>query len=115
VEDLIIKNININEKTKAFNIEHFGIDKLKTYNVEFNAQVLYDIYIKQQLDSPFIENETNNPPFTLFKFKNFINKSKLNQLSYLISYGYLYEKKKKNAFSDMSVKKLQDSFYSYYK
>jgi hypothetical protein len=86
---------------------------LKSYNVEFNAQILYDYYIKPILDTPFINEDI---PFTLFKFNNNkLDKQKLNQLSYLISYAYIFEKKKKNLLSDLSKKELQDSFFSFYK
>jgi hypothetical protein len=69
------------------------------------------MFLKKKLDTPFLNNDI---PFTFF-LKNKISKKQLNDLSYLISFEYLYKKKKKSTISDLDENELWENYKNFYK
>ena len=82
--------------------------------MKHNIRILYDNYIKPSLDTPFLNDDIS---FTLFNFKDIktndcIDKEKLNNLSYLVSYAYIFNKQKVNTVYKQD---LQNAFFNFYK
>lgn len=73
---------------------------------------LFNLFLKNKLDTPFLDNDI---PFTYFYFKNGLNKKKLEQLSFLVSYGYLQKKIKYSKISHLQEAELFINYKNFYK
>lgn len=128
LKKFFLLNKNLNKKKLLvydFNINKFSIKLNNYYNLllnELNTDILmnetnheynlFNMFIKHKLDTPFLDN---NIAFTFYYFKKNFNQKKLENLSHLISYNYLYQKIKKSTISDLDENELFLNYKNFYK
>lgn len=97
---------------------HLNMNYMYNYDLkkEDYTYMLFNIFLKKKLESPFL-NETI--PFTFYYAANGIDKVKLEKLSYLMAFEYLYEyaftKKRKSVLSNLTEVEFFENYKNFYK
>ena len=113
---LVVYDFNLNQFVLKLN--HYYSFLMLNFQNDYNitkkdyTYMLFNIFLKQDIDTPFLNNEI---PFTFYYFYNKIDKKKLKKLSYLISYDYLYSRKKKGVLSNLTEAELWENYKNFYK
>jgi len=116
---LLVYDFKVNKFIlKLNNYYNLLLSELKTDDIVMHNKKqdhvynLFNIFLKSKLDTPFRDD---NISFTYYYFKKKINKNELEQLSYLMSYDYLYKKIKKSVISGLEEKELFLNYKNFYK